>query len=92
MAAMLEAGVQAGHKHNPDHNGEEQWGISHIQFTIHKNRRHSTAAAFLHPVLDRPNLTAVTHALAHQLLIEKGRCIGGPLPERGTAQQRLHTG
>ena len=75
-AAMVEAAVQAGHRYNPDHNGPEQWGVSHCQLTIKDQRRHSTAQAFLHPVSKRPNLTIITGALAHHLLFEGPRCTG----------------
>jgi len=67
-AALVEAAMQAGHPYNPDPNGKEQWGVGHCQLTIKDKRRHSTAQAFLHPVINRPNLTTITGAQAHQLL------------------------
>ncbi|MGB0383403.1 MAG: GMC family oxidoreductase [Ardenticatenaceae bacterium] len=75
-AALVEAAVQAGHPYNPDHNGKQQWGVGHCQLVIKDGRRQSTAQAFLHPVLNRPNLTAMTGALAHQLLFDGVRCNG----------------
>ena len=74
--ALIEAAVQAGHPYNPDHNGKEQWGVSECHFTIKGKRRHSTAQAFLHPVLNRPNLTVLTNALVQHLLFEGMRCTG----------------
>jgi len=69
-AALVEAAMQAGHPYNPDPNGKEQWGVGHCQLTIKDKRRHSTAQAFLHPVINRPNLTTITGAQAHQLLFD----------------------
>ncbi len=64
-AALVEGAVQAGHPYNPDHNGETQWGVSHCHLTIKDKKRHSTAQAFLWPVLQRPNLTVLTGAMVH---------------------------
>ncbi|MEM8863267.1 MAG: GMC family oxidoreductase N-terminal domain-containing protein, partial [Chloroflexota bacterium] len=74
--ALVEAAVQAGHPYNPDHNGAVQWGASHCQLSIKDHKRHSTAQAFLHPVLDRPNLTAITQAMAQKLLFNEDKCTG----------------
>jgi len=38
--------------------------------------RQSAADAYLRPVLDRPNLTEMTNALVHRLLLADGRCAG----------------
>jgi choline dehydrogenase/4-pyridoxate dehydrogenase len=65
-----------GFAFNDDHNGPEQLGFGWMQMTIHKGRRCSGASAYLKPVLDRPNLTLVTGALASRVVIEKGRAVG----------------
>ena len=75
-AALVEAAVQAGHRYNPDQNGETQWGVNHCHLTIKDKKRHSAARAFLHPVLHRPNLTVLTGAMAHELLFDGLRCRG----------------
>ena len=62
--AMIEAGRQAGHEHNPDFNGARQEGVGRFQLTQRDGRRLSTSDAFLHPVRSRPNLTVITHAYA----------------------------
>lgn len=74
--ALVEAAVQSGHRFNPDHNGEQQWGVNYCHFTIKKGRRHSTAQAFLQPALSRQNLIVRTGASAHCLLFEGQRCVG----------------
>ncbi|MCW3090107.1 MAG: choline dehydrogenase [Ferruginibacter sp.] len=61
---------------NDDYNGATQLGASMLQFTIKNSRRHSTAKAFLKPVLTRPNLTVRTHCMVKKVIIEKGRATG----------------
>ncbi|HEV7349212.1 GMC family oxidoreductase [Telluribacter sp.] len=74
--AFVEACVQRGLPANPDFNGAEQTGAGLFQFTIKNQKRHSTAAAFLKPVLHRPNLKVITHAHTKQVLIENDRAVG----------------
>ena len=47
---------------NDDFNDGEQDGFGCYQVTQRDGRRASTAVAYLHPVMDRPNLTVETHA------------------------------
>ena len=70
--ACVESGIQA----NTDYNGREQTGAGLFQFTIKNGRRHSAAAAFLKPVLNRPNLKVITHAHTTQVLIQQDRAVG----------------
>ena len=46
------------------------------QVTCRRGRRWSVADAYLDPVLDRPNLTVRTGALATRILVESGRAVG----------------
>ncbi|MEW6323520.1 MAG: GMC family oxidoreductase N-terminal domain-containing protein [Acidobacteriota bacterium] len=58
-------------------NGERQdMTAGYYQKNIRDGRRHSAAAAFLVPVLSRPNLTALTGVQATRLIIEGTRCVG----------------
>jgi choline dehydrogenase len=50
LDAWIEAGVEAGHRHNPDFNGAEQNGVGRYQVTQRKGRRCSSAVAFLDPM------------------------------------------
>lgn len=85
---FVDAAVAMGYKYNPDFNAEQQEGVGPIQFTINKDgKRHSTAAAFLTPILDRPNLTVQTGALVTRLLFEKTRTIGVEYLHSGTLYQ-----
>jgi len=62
--AFLRAGQEYGIPYNPDFNGARQAGLGHYQLTVRRARRSSTAAAFIKPVLNRPNLTVRTEATA----------------------------
>lgn len=74
--AFVEAGVQAGQRHNPDFNGAEQEGVGLYQVTHRKGERFSAAKAYLTPNRARPNLRVVTGAHATRVLIERGRAVG----------------
>jgi choline dehydrogenase len=60
----------------PDHNGESQEGFGTYQVTQKGGKRCSAADAFLKPAMQRPNLTVVTGALCHRVLVENGRATG----------------
>lgn len=72
-----------------DFNGECQGGIGVYQVTQFHNskrgQRCSAAAAYLHPVMDRPNLTVITGVHARKVLVE-GKRATGVLYQRGRAE------
>lgn len=70
---FVEAAEQAGFKRNPDFNGEQQDGFGPYQVTQRQGRRHSAAAAFLHPAMSRANLTVITGAQVSGLVLEGKR-------------------
>jgi choline dehydrogenase-like flavoprotein len=72
MGAAQSVGIPAVE----DYNGAQQEGVSRLQATIGKGRRSSTSAAYLRPARSRPNLTIVTDALAHKILIDGSRAVG----------------
>lgn len=72
VAACREQGIPENH----DYNGAEQEGASFFQFTIKEGKRHSAATAFLKPILNRSNLTVVTHAHTTQLRFAGNRVTG----------------
>lgn len=74
--AFISACVQNGIPYNEDYNGEQQCGASMLQFTIKGNRRHSTATAFLKPVLKRKNLSVRTGSYVRRIIIENGTAKG----------------
>lgn len=84
---FIEAAAQLGYGRNPDFNGAQQVGAGFYQLTIKDGKRHSTAAAFLIPVLDRPNLKVQTGALVTQLLFAGLRTVGVEYLHAGTLHQ-----
>jgi len=74
--AAVEAGAQAGHPVTSDFNGYQQEGWGPYQMTIRDGQRWSAARAYLHPVLQRPNLTCLTGARTTRILVENGRAVG----------------
>ncbi len=66
---------------NADFNGETQHGAGLYQVTQYhkgarKGERCSAAAAYLHPVLQRPNLTVLTHSCAERITMSGKRATG----------------
>lgn len=73
--ALIEAGRQAGYPVTDDFNGAEPEGFGRYDVTIGNGERWSTAAAYLRPVLGRPNLTVITGARTTRIVIERGRAV-----------------
>ncbi len=76
MAAMIEAGVQAGHRLTDDFNGPEQDGVGWYQTTQRDGKRCSVADAYLRPAMERPNLEVLTGGLTTRVLLD-GTSVGG---------------
>jgi choline dehydrogenase-like flavoprotein len=74
--AWIAAAIEAGFEPNDDFNGESQLGVGRYQVTQRNGMRCSTAVAYLHPNLERPNLTIITDALARRILTEGNRATG----------------
>lgn len=84
---FLEAAVLAGHKLNPDYNGQIQQGVSRAQVSQRRGFRCSTARAYLAPVRKRPNLTIRTKALATRVLTDGARTTGVEYQHRGSSHR-----
>lgn len=76
LEAFREAAVAVGIPPTDDFNGGDNEGVGLFEVNQRRGRRWSTSVAFLKPVMDRPNLTVLTHAQAERLLLEDGRCRG----------------
>jgi choline dehydrogenase len=74
--AFFEAAEQAGYPRTEDVNGFRQEGFGPFDRNIRRGRRLSASRAYLHPVMDRPNLRVRTRALVHRLLFEGTRAVG----------------
>lgn len=74
--AVLAAFGEIGVPRVSDYNGPDQHGAFYYQTTIHRGRRSSAAAAFLHPVMQRPNLQVITGAECQRIVFAGRRATG----------------
>ena len=84
--AFVAGCVEQGIPETKDYNGAEQLGASPFQFTIKDGKRHSTAQAFLKPILNRKNLTVVTGAHVKRIVIENNKATGVEILKNGASQ------
>lgn len=78
--AFLDACGELQLPRTDDFNGPQQEGAGWFQVTQfrggdHHGERCSAAAAYLHPVMSRPNLTVITKAHIARIVVEDGRAI-----------------
>lgn len=73
---FLEAGANVGHTISDDLNGEQPEGLGRMDSTKGGGQRCSAAVAYLHPARNRSNLTVITGALVHRIVISSGRATG----------------
>jgi choline dehydrogenase len=74
--AFVDAGAEAGLERNDDFNGAEQHGVGMYQVTQRDGMRASTALAYLHPAMERPNLTVMPDTHVNRVLFEGSRAVG----------------
>ncbi|MDX8348181.1 choline dehydrogenase [Cognatiyoonia sp. IB215446] len=93
--AFVEAGTNLQHREVADFNRGDNEGIGTYQVTQFHGRRAgercSAAAAYLHPVMDRPNLTVVTRAQATRVLFQ-GKRATGVMYRQGKAEKQVLAG
>ncbi len=85
--AWVDAGVQAGLARNEDFNDGEQDGVGMYQLTQRGGLRASAAVAYLHPAMERANLTVMPYMQVHKIMIEGGRAVGVQAAQLGQAQE-----
>jgi choline dehydrogenase-like flavoprotein len=85
--AFIEAGVEAGLAPTDDFNGPAQDGVGWYQVTQRDGMRCSASVAYLHPVIDRPNLTVETGAHVTRLLLEGLRAVGVEVDQNDTLRE-----
>jgi choline dehydrogenase len=73
---FVAAGAQAGFPLTNDFNGRQQEGFSRYEHTIKGAKRSSAAQAYLHPVLDRPNLTVMSNVSVDRVICQGNRAVG----------------
>jgi choline dehydrogenase len=85
--AFVEAGVEAGLDRNEDFNGSDQDGVGMYQVTQRGGMRASAAVSYLHPAMDRPNLTVTPYMQVNRVLFEGRRAVGVEASRLGQAQE-----
>ena len=74
--AFLNATSEAGHKINPDMNGEFQEGFGMFDTTIHNGERAGVAKYYLNPVKKRKNLQIFSNSFVEKIIFEGKKAIG----------------
>src|SRR4051794_27106593 len=83
--AFFAAVQEAGHPITSDVNGYQQEGFAAFDRNIYRGRRLSAARAYLHPVMDRPNLDVLCGRFASRIVFEGSRAAGVEVVHRGRA-------
>jgi choline dehydrogenase len=74
--AFFEAVQEAGYPLTDDVNGYRQEGFAAFDRNVHDGRRLSASRAYLHPVMDRPNLDVETRAFTTRIVFDGPRAVG----------------
>ena len=92
--AWLAAGVEAGFNLTDDVNGYRQEGFAAFDKNVRRGRRQSAARAYLHPVLDRPNLEVRTSTHVNRVCFDGTRATGVEISTgwRHTGSERVDAG
>ncbi|MGV2291650.1 GMC family oxidoreductase N-terminal domain-containing protein [Trinickia sp. YCB016] len=85
---FLKGCEQLGYRRNEDFNGEQIDGAGIYDLNTKNGQRASSSFMYLHPVLDRPNLTVERDALVTRVLFdEKKRAVGITLTQHGKTRE-----
>lgn len=79
--SFVQACQEVGIPRNDDYNGPQQYGafiyqVTQFHLPERNGQRCSAAAAYLHPVMDRPNLTVITGVHARRIVFEGTKAVG----------------
>ena len=85
--AFVEAAIEAGLPRTEDFNGAEQDGFGMYQVTQRGGMRGSAAVSYLHPAMERPNLTVMPYMHTHRVLFEGTRAVGVVASQLGQLQE-----
>ena len=89
--AFFQAVQDAGYPLTDDVNGAQQEGFGRFDRTTFRGRRYNAARAFLHPVLNRPNLEVQTGVMVERILFEGQRAVGVQV-RRGRRREVIRAG
>ncbi|MBB1296676.1 choline dehydrogenase [Pseudoalteromonas sp. SR41-7] len=73
---FIKAGVQAGYASTDDYNASQQEGFGPMHMTVKDGVRSSASREYLDPVKSRSNLTIITGALAHRVILDGKKATG----------------
>jgi choline dehydrogenase len=80
VVKLIEGAEAIGHDYVEDFNSDTQEGVGRLQVTQRNGKRHSEADAFIRRFLKgaqkRDNLTVLTNALVHRIVVEDGAASG----------------
>jgi choline dehydrogenase-like flavoprotein len=96
---VIAAGTELGWRRTRDLNETDEERIGYATATIRNGQRCSAATAFLHPAMDRPNLTVALNTAVDRVVLEgdravgvQGRTNGQDIEARATREVILATG
>jgi choline dehydrogenase len=96
---VIAAGTELGWRRAQDLNAADEERIGYTMATIRDGRRFSAADAFLHPVMDRPNLTVALRTSVDRVVLDGARAVGiqgrqdgRPVEYRATREVILSSG
>lgn len=81
--ALIDGGIQAGHRFNADVNCGNPIGVAQMQGNYRNGVRQSASARYLGPIVGRPNLQVLTGAVAQRIIFRGGRATGLQYSHRG---------
>ncbi|HEX5851993.1 MAG TPA: FAD-dependent oxidoreductase [Solirubrobacteraceae bacterium] len=85
--AFADAGEQCGLGRNDDFNGAEQDGLGLYQVTQRGGMRASAAVAYLHPAMERANLTVMPYMHVQRVLFDGTRAVGVQASQLGEVRE-----
>ena len=92
LDAVREAGAEVGIPKVEDFNTGDNEGGSYFQLNQKRGRRWSAARGFLHPILERDNLSIEIGVQVERVIIEQGRAVGVVYMQHGERREARCTG
>jgi choline dehydrogenase len=87
FGAFFAAVQEAGYPLTDDVNGYRQEGFAAFDRNVYRGHRLSAARAYLHPVMDRPNLDVWTRAMVTKIRFDGTRAVGVEVTHHRHTQQ-----
>lgn len=85
--AFIKACAEAGLPLTDDFNNATQEGVGFYQVTQKDGERWGVARGYLHPAMERSNLTVITAARVSRLILDGKRVIGAEYTRKGRAER-----